>query len=70
MRILLILSRPPFDGTDAAWNVRRFAQTARKVGHDMRRFLLNAAVDLARPAAAPPGTEFNLAEMLRELVRS
>jgi hypothetical protein len=30
MNILPILSRPPFDGTDAAWNALRFAHAVRR----------------------------------------
>jgi uncharacterized protein involved in oxidation of intracellular sulfur len=66
MKPLLILSRPPYDGTDVAWNALRYGQTAVEAGHQLRVFLLNQAVDIARPAAAH-GAEFDLSAMLKEL---
>lgn len=68
MKLLLILSHPAYDGTDVAWNALRFGQTALEAGHQLRVFLLNLAVNIARPAAAR-GAEFDLSAMLRELIQ-
>lgn len=69
MKLLLILDHPPYDGTDVAWNALRYGQTAREAGHEVRLFLLNQAVDIARPDAAPEQAEFNLANLLQDLIR-
>ena len=66
MRLLLVLSHPPYDGTDVAWNALRLAGAALERGHDVRMFLMNDAVDIVRQ---PPGeVEFDLAAMVRDLV--
>lgn len=66
MRLLLVLSSPPYDGTDVAWNALRLADTAVGRGHEVRMFLMNDAVDVVR--RAPEGVEFDLAAMVRDLV--
>ena len=68
MTLLLVLSHPPYDGTDVAWNALRLANTALQDGLDVRMFLMNDAVDLARPTSRPEGAEFDLADMLRGLI--
>ncbi len=69
MKLLLILSHPPYDGTDVAWNALRYGKVAQEAGHELRVFLLNQAVDIARPAAAPEQAEFKLGPMLQELIQ-
>jgi uncharacterized protein involved in oxidation of intracellular sulfur len=63
---LIILGNPPYDGSDVAWNALRLADTATDRGHDVRLFLINDGVDAARPA--PEGSEFELSEMVSELI--
>lgn len=67
-KLFLILSHPAYDGTDVAWNALRFGQTALEAGHQLRLFLLNQAVGIARPAATR-SAEFDLSTMLRELIQ-
>ena len=64
---LVILGNPPYDGSDVAWNALRLADTATDRGHDVRLFLINDGVDVARPA--PEGSEFKLNEMVSELIK-
>ncbi len=69
MKILLIFNRQPYDGTDVTWNGLRLAKKLHEDGSDVRIFLMNDAVDMARSACKPP--EFydqDLSKMLKELV--
>jgi uncharacterized protein involved in oxidation of intracellular sulfur len=68
MKLLLILSHPPYDGADVAWNALRYGEAAREAGHQLRLFLLNQAVDIARPTAGV-NAEFNLAHRLGDLIQ-
>lgn len=68
MSLLLVISNPPYDGTDVAWNALRLADTALGEGLDVRMFLMNDAVDLAHPASRPAGSEFDLTQMLGDLI--
>lgn len=53
MRLLLVLSSSPNDGTDAAWNALRLAGTALERGHEVRIFLMNDAGDVVRRPPRP-----------------
>ncbi len=68
MRLLLVVNRAPYDGTDVVWNALRLARTALEGGLEVRLFLMNDGVDLARDSAPPAEAEFDLATMLRELM--
>jgi len=48
MKLLLVLNRPPYDGTDVTWNALRLAAQALDRGMSVRLFLMNEAVDFAR----------------------
>jgi len=65
---LLIFNRQPYDGTDVTWNGLRLAGQLLEAGLEVRIFLMNDAVDLARDAAKPPEGYFNLQEMLKDLI--
>jgi uncharacterized protein involved in oxidation of intracellular sulfur len=67
VKTLIILSNPPYDGSDIAWNALRLAGAAVDRGHDLRLFLINDGVDAARPA--PEGAEFALSDMVTELTQ-
>ena len=67
MKTLIVLSNPPYDGSDVAWNALRLAEAATERGHEVRLFLINDGVDAARPA--PEGSEFELSEMVSGLAR-
>jgi uncharacterized protein involved in oxidation of intracellular sulfur len=68
MSTLLILNRDPYDGTDVTWNALRLAEKLREDGEEIRLFLMNDAVDLARDATKAPEGYFDLVEMTKELI--
>ena len=68
MQSLIILNRNPYDGTDITWNALRLVEQLRKVGVDVRLFLMNDSVDLAREGIASQQYDFNLGEMLQNLI--
>ena len=58
MATLLILNQQPYDGTDVTWNALRLARQLNSDGEEVRIFLMNDSVDLARDDITPPvGTE-------------
>jgi len=68
---LLILNRPPYDTTDVAWNALRLAGKLLGMGHEIRIFLMNDAVDLARESCRPPeGYDQDLVAILKGLIAS
>ena len=69
MKILLVFNRNPYDVTDVTWNGLRLAGQLKKNGEDVRIFLMNDAVDMARDVCKPPdGYDQDLSKMLRELI--
>ncbi len=69
MSILIVFNHQPYDGTDVTWNGLRLAATLRETDQDVRIFLMNDAVDMARDACkAPDGYDQDLSQMLRELI--
>ena len=48
MATLLILNQQPYDGTDVTWNTLRLARQLHNDGVEVRIFLMNDSVDLAR----------------------
>lgn len=56
MKILIIFNRPPYDNTDVTWNGLRLAGKLLEVGQEVRIFLMNDSVDLAREICKPPET--------------
>jgi uncharacterized protein involved in oxidation of intracellular sulfur len=70
MAILLILNHQPYDGSDVTWNALRLAQRLHEDGAEVRIFLMNDSVDLARDGITPPeGTE-DMVKMLKTLIAS
>ena len=68
MKILVIFNHQPYDGSDIAWNGLRLVETLLKKGEEVRVFLLNDSVDLAREATKKPDFyEYDLVQMLKEL---
>jgi uncharacterized protein involved in oxidation of intracellular sulfur len=68
-KVLIIFNREPYDNTDVTWNGLRLAETLRKKGQEVRIFLMNDAVDMARDVCKPPvGYDQDLAQMLRDLI--
>ena len=69
MKILFIFNREPYDTTDITWNALRLAQTLKKSGQEVRIFLMNDSVDLARDVCKPPeGYDQDLSKMLKNLI--
>lgn len=69
MKTLLIFNHEPYNGTDVTWNGLRLAGKLCEGGHDVRIFLMNDAVDMARDICRPPeGYDQDLTKMLKELI--
>lgn len=67
MTLLAILNHPPYDGTDVTWNALRLIKQARATGMQVRVFLMNEAIDLARQQEPVAGAD-DLHAMLMEAV--
>ncbi|RMW99900.1 DsrE/DsrF/TusD sulfur relay family protein [Legionella jordanis] len=71
MSILIIFNRAPYDGTDVTWNGLRLAEKLCEAGQEVRIFLMNDAVDMARDESKPPeGYDQDLSRMLKSLISS
>lgn len=69
MKTLLIFNHEPYDGTDVVWNALRLAGKLLDGGSEVRLFLMNDAVDMARDACRPPaGYDQDLTVMLKALI--
>lgn len=69
MKVLIIFNRQPYDSTDVTWNGLRLAQTLSETGQEVRIFLMNDSVDMARDICKPPaGYDQDLAQILKELI--
>ena len=68
MAILLVLNHQPYDGSDVTWNALRLAKNLLEKGENIRIFLMNDSVDLAREATIKPEFyDFDLVKLLKEL---
>ena len=68
MSTLFILNRQPYDSTDVTWNALRLATKLKENKQDIRIFLMNDSVDLAREGCTPPiGYDQDLKAMLKNL---
>ncbi len=71
MKVLFIFNHEPYDGSDVAWNGLRLAKNMHARGHDVRIFLMNDSVDLARDCNKKPDNYDNdLVAMLKEMYES
>jgi len=68
MTILIILNNAPYDGTDLIWNSLRLAGQLNKDGTEVRLFLMNDAVDLARDGVPVPEGSTDLVQMTKDLI--
>ncbi len=69
MKILFIFNRQPYDNTDVTWNGLRLAGKLLDAKNDIRIFLMNDSVDMARNACKPPeGYDQDLSQMLKDLI--
>lgn len=67
IKLLLVLNRRPYDGTDVTWNALRLAAQAQEMGMTVRLFLMNDAVDLARDGLGS-GEEYDLQAILLDVI--
>ncbi len=68
MKILFIFNTEPYNGTDVAWNGLRLAKNLFERGEEVRIFLMNDSVDLARDCNKKPENYDNdLVAMLKEM---
>ncbi len=68
MSILIVFNHQPYDGSDVAWNGLRLAKNLLEKGKEVRIFLMNDSVDLARDATKKPEFyDFDLVALLKEL---
>ncbi|MDP8099456.1 MULTISPECIES: DsrE/DsrF/TusD sulfur relay family protein [Pasteurella] len=69
MKTLIIFNREPYDSTDVTWNGLRLADTLTNKDVEVRIFLMNDAVDMARDSCTPPqGYDQDLSQMLKNLI--
>jgi len=69
VKVLIVLNREPYDGTDVTWNALRLVGKLLEGECCVRVFLMNDAVDLAREACEPPpGYDQDLKKMLKDLI--
>jgi len=69
MKILIIFNREPYDGTDVTWNGLRLADKLLEAGQEVRLFLMNYSVDMARDVCKRPESyDLDLVQMLKDLV--
>ena len=69
MSSLIIFNRQPYDSTDVTWNGLRLGEKLFEAGEEVRIFLMNDSVDLARDLCKPPdGYDQDLSGMLKELI--
>ncbi len=69
MTILIIFNREPYDNTDVTWNGLRLAGQLAETKQDVRIFLMNDSVDMARDVCVPSaGYDQDLSHMLKELI--
>jgi uncharacterized protein involved in oxidation of intracellular sulfur len=66
--LLVIISSPPYAGSDVAWNALRLADTAVGSGVTTRIFLINEGVDTGRVSVTPPTGFFDLCKLLEDIV--
>ena len=70
MKILIIFNRQPYDSTDVTWNGLRLANKLLEAGQEVKIFLMNDSVDMARDVCKPPaGYDQDLSKMLKELIK-
>lgn len=69
MTTLLIITSAPYDGTDGVYNALRLADKLLENKCEVRIFLMNDAVDLARDICKKPDNyDQDLVQMLKALI--
>jgi len=69
MKILIIFNHQPYDNTDVTWNGLRLAGKLLEAKQEVKIFLMNDSVDMAREVCKPPeGYDQDLSQMLKDLI--
>jgi len=68
VKTLLVFNRDPYDGTDVTWNALRLGEKLLERGSELKIFLMNDSIDLAKEGVTPPEGYFNLTEILQGLM--
>ncbi len=69
MKTLIVFNRQPYDGTDVTWNGLRLAGKLLENNSEVRIFLMNDSVDMAREVCkAPAAYDQDLVLMLKDLI--
>jgi uncharacterized protein involved in oxidation of intracellular sulfur len=69
MKVLIIFNREPYDNSDVTWNGLRLAGQLQESGQEVRIFLMNDSVDMARDVCQPPANyDQDLSQMLKDLI--
>ena len=69
MKILIIFNHQPYDNTDVTWNGLRLAGKLLEAEQEVKIFLMNDSVDMAREVCKPPeGYDQDLSQMLKDLI--
>lgn len=69
MKILIVFNREPYDNTDVTWNGLRLAGKLQEAGQEVRIFLMNDSVDMARDICTQPENyDQDLTAMLKDLI--
>ena len=68
MEVLIIFNRNPYDGTDVTWNGLRLAEKMLDLKMQVKIFLMNDSVDMARDACKPPEKFSDLGKMIKDLI--
>ena len=67
--MLIIFNREPYDNTDVTWNGLRLAGKLQEAGQEVRIFLMNDSVDMARDACKQPENyDQDLSAILKDLI--
>ncbi len=66
--VLIVFNMQPYDGTDVSWNALRLCEQLLARDMDVKVFLMNDSVDLARDAAKAPDGYYDLGQMLKDLI--
>lgn len=69
MSVLIIFNRKPYDNTDVTWNGLNLAEQLHEKNQELRIFLMNDAVDMARDnCTLPPTYDQDLSKKLKDLI--
>jgi uncharacterized protein involved in oxidation of intracellular sulfur len=69
MKVLIIFNCEPHDNTDVIWNGLRLDRELLEAGQEVRIFLMNDSVDMARDVCKPPeGYDQDLSKCSKTLI--